>query len=98
LVLAPNGIGNVISNVNILPGTANVRNLGSPTQRWSTIYTQYVDYIAGNIRQGLNIDTKTEVRNMGVGVRIKTIVPVGLLNENQTARWYKLKTEWENNA
>jgi hypothetical protein len=35
---------------------------------------------------------------MGVGFRIKTIVPVGLLNENQTARWYKLKTEWENNA
>ena len=37
LVLAPNGIGNVISNVNILPNAANIRNLGSPTQRWATI-------------------------------------------------------------
>ena len=49
LVLAPNGIGNVISNVNIIPSTANIRNLGSPTRRWNTVYTQYIDYIAGNI-------------------------------------------------
>ena len=49
LILAPNGIGNVVSNVNIVPNTANLRNLGSPTQRWATIYTQYIDYTAGNI-------------------------------------------------
>jgi len=49
LVLAPNGIGNVVSNVNLIPNTANIRNLGSPTRRWHTIYTQYIDYIAGNI-------------------------------------------------
>jgi hypothetical protein len=49
LVLAPNGIGNVVSNVNIVPNTANIRNLGSPTRRWNTVYTQYIDYIAGNI-------------------------------------------------
>jgi hypothetical protein len=39
----------VVSNVNIVPNTANLRNLGSPTQRWATIYTQYIDYTAGNI-------------------------------------------------
>ena len=49
LILSPNGIGNVVSNVNIVPNTANLRNLGSPTQRWATIYTQYIDYTAGNI-------------------------------------------------
>ena len=49
LVLAPNGIGNVISNVNILPNAANIRNLGSPTRRWATIYAQYIDYQGGNI-------------------------------------------------
>ena len=48
LVLAPNGIGNVVSNVSIIPNTANIRNLGSPTARWSTVYTQYLD-ISGNI-------------------------------------------------
>jgi hypothetical protein len=48
LVLAPNGIGNVVSNVSIIPNTSNIRNLGSPTARWSTVYTQYLD-ISGNI-------------------------------------------------
>lgn len=49
LVLAPNGIGNVVSNVNIVPNAANIRNLGSPTQRWNTVYAQYIDYSGGNI-------------------------------------------------
>ena len=54
LVLSPNGTGVVQSNVNIVPNTANIRNLGSATQRWSTVYAQYLDVsanlnIAGNI-------------------------------------------------
>jgi hypothetical protein len=54
LVLNPNGIGIVQSNVSILPNQANIRNLGSATQRWATVYTQYLDVsanlnIAGNI-------------------------------------------------
>ena len=48
LVLAPNGIGKVVSNVDIVPNLSNVRNLGSPTNRWSTIYTSMLD-ISGNI-------------------------------------------------
>lgn len=51
LVLAPNGIGNVVSNVNIIPNTANIRNLGSPTARWATIYAQYLD-VGGNVTFG----------------------------------------------
>jgi hypothetical protein len=62
LVLAPNGIGNVISNVNIVPNQANVRNLGSPTRRWATIYAQYIDYQGGNITtDNLHVDGNIEV-------------------------------------
>jgi hypothetical protein len=54
LILAPNGVGVVQSNVNIVPNTANIRNLGSAVRRWNTIYTQYLDVsanlnIAGNV-------------------------------------------------
>jgi hypothetical protein len=38
LVLAPNGIGVVQSNVSIVPNMSNIRNLGSSTQRWSSMY------------------------------------------------------------
>ena len=54
LVLAPNGIGKVASNVDIVPNTANVFALGSPTRRWNTVYGQYLDLshnatIGGNL-------------------------------------------------
>jgi len=52
LVLAPNGIGKVASNVDIVPNTANAFALGSPTRRWNTVYTQYLDvtnYISGTL-------------------------------------------------
>jgi hypothetical protein len=50
-VLAPNGVGVVQSNVNIVPNQANVRNLGSSTARWSTVYTQYL-----NVTNGTTVD------------------------------------------
>jgi hypothetical protein len=57
LVLAPNGTGRVVANVDIVPNRANVRNLGSSTQRWSTIYAQYVDITNGSIYSGdLTVD------------------------------------------
>jgi hypothetical protein len=40
LILAPNGTGNVISNVSIVPNSANTHDLGSATAPWSTVYTQ----------------------------------------------------------
>ena len=48
LVLAPNGIGIVQSNVSIVPNTANIRNLGSSTQRWATVYSQYLN-VSGTV-------------------------------------------------
>jgi hypothetical protein len=48
LVLAPNGVGVVQSNVNIVPNSSNIRNLGSSTQRWSSLYVQYAS-ISGNL-------------------------------------------------
>jgi hypothetical protein len=47
LVLAPNGIGVVQSNVSIVPNTSNIRNLGAADQRWSTIYVQYANVTGG---------------------------------------------------
>ena len=48
LILAPNGTGVVQSNVHIVPNTSNIRNLGSATQRWSSLYVQYAN-ISGNL-------------------------------------------------
>jgi hypothetical protein len=51
LVLSPNGTGKVVANVDIVPGTANVRNLGSSAARWSAAYTQLLD-VSSNIAAG----------------------------------------------
>jgi len=48
LILAPNGIGVVQSNVHIVPNTANIRNLGAADRRWSSLYVQYAN-ISGNL-------------------------------------------------
>lgn len=46
LVLSPNGTAKIVANADVVPNTANVRNLGSATFRWSTAYTQYLDVSA----------------------------------------------------
>jgi hypothetical protein len=43
LVLVPNGTGVVQANASIVPNMANIRNLGSTTQSWSSIYSQYIN-------------------------------------------------------
>jgi hypothetical protein len=45
LVLNPNGIGNVVANAHVIPDQTRIRNLGSPTNYWNTLYTWY-----GNIQ------------------------------------------------
>lgn len=55
LVLAPNGTGKVVANVDIVPNTANTRNLGALNNRWSTVYAQYLN-VSGNVDFGGNID------------------------------------------
>jgi hypothetical protein len=41
LVLNPNGIGNVVANAHVIPDATHIRNLGSPTHVWNTIYAEY---------------------------------------------------------
>jgi hypothetical protein len=55
LVLAPNGTGVVQSNVSIVPNLANLRNLGSATNRWSTVYTQYLNATQINLTGDLTV-------------------------------------------
>jgi hypothetical protein len=40
LVLAPNGIGKVQANVDIVPNANNTLSLGSLTRQWNTVYAQ----------------------------------------------------------
>ena len=46
--LVPNGIGAIVVNSSVVPDTANVRNLGSVNNRFSTIYAQYYN-MSGNL-------------------------------------------------
>jgi hypothetical protein len=62
LVLAPNGIGVVQANVNIVPNTSNIRNLGSADRRWSTLYIQYA-----NISGAITVSDLTATGNVTVG-------------------------------
>jgi hypothetical protein len=62
LVLAPNGIGVVQANVNIVPNTSNIRNLGAADRRWSTVYVQYA-----NVSGGLAVANLTATGNVTVG-------------------------------
>jgi hypothetical protein len=75
LILAPNGIGVVQSNVNIVPNTSNIRNLGSADRRWSTLYIQYANIsgaitvadltATGNVTVGGNLSVTGNVINIG---------------------------------
>jgi cytoskeletal protein CcmA (bactofilin family) len=75
LVLAPNGIGVVQSNVHIVPSLANIRNLGAADRRWSTIYAQYIDtnqinlgnslVLSGNLSVGGNLSVTGDIVYIG---------------------------------
>ena len=70
LVLSPNGIGIVQSNVSIVPNLTNVRNLGSATQRWATVYGQYLNIssgttIAGDLSVAGNLTVSGNIVEMG---------------------------------
>jgi hypothetical protein len=62
LILAPNGIGVVQANVNVVPNTANLRNLGAADQRWNTLYTQYA-----NVSGALSVANLTATGNVTIG-------------------------------
>ncbi len=48
LVLAPNGIGKVQANVDIVPNANNTLSLGSLTRQWNTVYAQNLE-VGGNV-------------------------------------------------
>ena len=70
LVLAPNGTGKVVANVDIVPNTANTRNLGALTNRWSTLYAQYINAsgtidFAGDVTIGGNLTVEGDTIQIG---------------------------------
>jgi hypothetical protein len=88
LVLAPNGTGVVKSNVSIVPNTANIRNLGSATNRWATVYTQYIDVSSGTSVNGdLTVDGNLTVQGniIQVGNIVTETLTIQLANAASTA-------------
>lgn len=79
LVLAPNGTGKVIANVDIVPNTANVRNLGAINNRWSTVYSQYLNVsndvdFTGDVTVGGNLTVTGNTIQIGnITTETKTI-------------------------
>jgi hypothetical protein len=79
LILAPNGIGRIQANATIVPSVANVRDLGSATQRWSTVYAQYLDVsanlnIAGNIVYNGDLNVAGNLTVQGNIIQVGNIV------------------------
>jgi hypothetical protein len=69
LILAPNGVGVVQSNVSIVPNVTRIRNLGSPNALWLNTYTQYLNTAYANIGTAniTNIGTLTiDVANLHI--------------------------------
>lgn len=62
LILAPNGVGAVVARSTIAPDLPNVRSIGTPTNRFNTVYAQYLNAntstFAGNlyVNGNLNVD------------------------------------------
>ena len=70
LILAPNGTGKVVANVDVLPNISNIRNLGSLTRRWSTVYSQYLNVtgevdFAGDVIVGGNLTVEGDTIQLG---------------------------------
>lgn len=70
LVLAPNGTGKVVANVDIVPNMANVRNLGAINNRWSTVYSQYLNVtndvdFTGDVTIGGNLTVEGDTIQIG---------------------------------
>jgi len=73
LILAPNGTGRVVANVDVVPNLSNVRNLGSAAQRWDTVYTQYLDITGELSLSSIEVDDLTVNGNLTVNGTTTTI-------------------------
>ena len=70
LVLAPNGVGKVVANVDIVPNSANIKNLGSTSARWNTVYAQYLNVtnsttFTGDVTVGGNLTVTGDSIELG---------------------------------
>jgi len=73
LTLAPNGTGRVVANMDVVPNLSNTRNLGSATQRWDTVYTQYLDITGELSLSSIEVDDLTVNGNLTVNGTTTTI-------------------------
>jgi hypothetical protein len=87
LVLAPNGTGVIQANVSIVPNLANLRNLGSATNRWSTVYTQYLNATQINLTGDLTVAGNLTVQGniIQVGNIVTDSLTIQLANTAGTA-------------
>jgi hypothetical protein len=87
LVLAPNGTAVVQSNVSIVPNTANIRNLGSSTRRWATVYAQYLNATQINLTGDCTVNGNLTVQGniIQVGNIVTETLTIQLANAASTA-------------
>ena len=69
LILAPNGVGVVQSNVSILPNTDRVHDLGSAGKKWNSVYAHYLNIdnfdLAGDLTVGGNLTVEGDTIQIG---------------------------------
>jgi hypothetical protein len=69
LVLNPNGIGNVVANAHVIPDSTRIRNLGSSTRYWNTLYTWYGTIQNDTIGNATIANTTiSNIGNISIGV------------------------------
>jgi hypothetical protein len=69
LVLNPNGIGSVVANAHVIPDQTRIRNLGSSTLYWNTLYTWYGDIQNATIGNATIANaTISNIGNITIGV------------------------------
>jgi uncharacterized protein YaiE (UPF0345 family) len=87
LVLAPNGIAKVVSNVSIVPNMSNVHSIGGIDSRWNTIYAQYLN-ISNDVTFGdLTVDGNLTVTGdiIEIGNIVTDAKTIQLANTASTA-------------
>jgi hypothetical protein len=69
LILAPNGVGVVQSNVSILPNADRVHNLGSTQRKWDSVYAHYLNIdnfdLNGDLTVGGNLTVEGDTIQIG---------------------------------
>lgn len=73
LILAPNGVGKVVANVDIVPNMNTAHSLGALDRRWNTVYTQYLD-VTGDIDFAGDVTVSGNLTVEGDTIQIGNIV------------------------